>query len=42
MQTKPAFLFILLFVPWFLFGQDYSFYYPQMEGAELIYQQYDK
>lgn len=42
MQIKPAFLFLLLFMPWSLFSQECSFYYPQMEGSELIYQQYDK
>lgn len=42
MKIKLIFFFIAVFFVSAVFAQDCSFYYPESEGAELVYQVYDK
>lgn len=42
MKTIRIIVTILAFFPVFAMGQECIFFYPEMEGAELTYQNYDK
>lgn len=42
MKTKLIFNLILFFFSGLVIAQDCTFYYPETEGAELVYQHYDK
>jgi hypothetical protein len=42
MKFKTLLKILLLTTPLMVFGQDCVFFYPEMEGAELTYQQFDK
>jgi hypothetical protein len=42
MNMKPLLSIAILFVTTILTAQDCIFYYPESEGAEMVYQQFDK
>jgi len=42
MNFKTSLTILFLFAHLALYSQDCVFFYPEMEGAELIYQQFDK
>lgn len=42
MKTKQVIGTVLIFFSGIIFGQDCIFYYPETEGAELVYRHYDK